>query len=186
MVVAVLLAGGSLGGCDSKWSLRRFQPLGSFRPRRGSATVMPARDACRWLDVDCAVKPPRWIQLPRLVGAPPGPCVFARRRSSLRRALVKLKGERAPNNGLLNFIFSSLCISISWPCLLCFRAAVPAAKCTADDWKLRRAVSAAGGCASSATRKRRRASTAQARVFRADVEQKATSVQPVLSGPLGD
>lgn len=62
---------------------------------------MPSRDAGRsvlWFDVDSSSSAkssssPRWIQLRRLVGAPPGPCVFARRRSSLRRALVRLKGE---------------------------------------------------------------------------------------------
>lgn len=55
---------------------------------------MPSKDARPvsmsklWFNADVPVK-----QLRRLTGAPMGPCVFARRKSTLRRALMKLKGE---------------------------------------------------------------------------------------------
>ncbi|CAN8002234.1 unnamed protein product, partial [Ixodes hexagonus] len=62
---------------------------------------MPSRDAVPpplstlryWcgVDTDVPAKPLGWTQLRSLTGAPIGPCVFAKRKSTLRRALVKLK-----------------------------------------------------------------------------------------------
>ncbi|CAN8029784.1 unnamed protein product, partial [Ixodes persulcatus] len=40
---------------------------------------------------DVPIKPRGWSQLRSLTGAPIGPCAFAKRKSTLRRALIKLK-----------------------------------------------------------------------------------------------